>query len=49
MARIGLDIQLTVEETETLLAAIEEALGTKLSGQQILRLKEVLMRQTFQS
>ena len=27
MARIGLDIQLTVEETETLLAAIEEALG----------------------
>jgi hypothetical protein len=49
MARIGVDLQLSVEETEALLAAIEEALGTKLSGQQILKLKEVLIRQRFQT
>jgi hypothetical protein len=49
MARIGVDLQLSVEETEALLAAIEEALGTKLTGQQILRLKEVLIRQRFQT
>jgi hypothetical protein len=49
MARIGVDLQLSVEETEALLAAIEEALGTKLTGQQILKLKEVLIRQRFQT
>jgi hypothetical protein len=49
MARIGVDVQLSVEETEALLAAIEEALGTKLTGQQILKLKEVLIRQRFQT
>ena len=49
MARIGIDLQLSVDETEALLAAIEEALGTRLTGQQILRLKEVLIRQRFQT
>jgi hypothetical protein len=49
MAQIGVDLQLSVGETEALLAAIEEALGTKLTGQQILKLKEVLIRQKFQT